>query len=356
MPDMIRTYYPIETKRTKKVGTCFFSDTPADSESMPNYDATTYMHHEYGLYSISRQAKFSYGKSITKRHKLLCLQETVKLNSEGIKPFWVLSEPNESSKLPKGFVWRNISSFEDKLINHENKEQDLINHISKISSHAENPFEFQKIMKRDLVAMGIFSDIEYGQWIKGLLDEGLLDITTDAKAPLISGTMGQDPILIFSQNLMKEESIRLTQRGWKLAYQLKSPLTTRQVFIAMAFTDSKGVEIPSDLRDTIKRTLNNLNWNGVLVDEVPHNDGVMDKIIASINESRFVIADLTYHKAGVYLEGGYAKGRNLPVIFSVKADFLQDCHFDVKHLNLIVWKDLEDLETKLTNRIKATIT
>lgn len=73
----------------------------------------------------------------------------------------------------------------------------------------------------------------------------------------------------------------------------------------------------------------------------------MDKVIASINEARFVVAELTHQKSGVYYEAGYAKGVGLPVIHVVSREDMARCHFDVKHLNLIVWNDFSDLKERL---------
>ncbi len=98
-----------------------------------------------------------------------------------------------------------------------------------------------------------------------------------------------------------------------------------------------------------------MGFQPLLVDEIHHNEGIMDKIIASINSSKFVVAELTYQKTGVYYEAGYAKGLGLPVIHIVKGEDLKNCHFDIKHLNLIVWNSLAELEDKLMNRIAATI-
>ena len=86
-----------------------------------------------------------------------------------------------------------------------------------------------------------------------------------------------------------------------------------------------------------------------------HNDGVMDKVIAMMVDSRFVIAELTHQKNGVYYEAGYAKGLGLPVIHIVSKEDKDKCHFDITHLNLIIWKDFKDLEEKLRNRIKGTL-
>jgi nucleoside 2-deoxyribosyltransferase len=106
---------------------------------------------------------------------------------------------------------------------------------------------------------------------------------------------------------------------------------------------------------SIKSTISSIGWNPVIVDEVEHNDGIMDKVLASINSSAFVVAELTYQKTGVYYEAGFAKGKGLPVIHIVNREDFDNCHFDVRHLNLIVWESLEELRGKLESRILATI-
>jgi nucleoside 2-deoxyribosyltransferase len=51
------------------------------------------------------------------------------------------------------------------------------------------------------------------------------------------------------------------------------------------------------------------------VDKAEFNDDITDEIIAGIKECRFVVADLTGYRDGVYFEAGYAKGLGKPVIF-----------------------------------------
>ncbi len=110
------------------------------------------------------------------------------------------------------------------------------------------------------------------------------------------------------------------------------------------------------MKDKIKNVLEaNKKWEPIIIDEIEHNDGIMDKVISGINDSRFVIAELTHQKSGVYYEAGYARGIGLPVIHIVKKSDLKSCHFDVKHLNLITWDTLSELAEKLEHRIKATI-
>ena len=56
------------------------------------------------------------------------------------------------------------------------------------------------------------------------------------------------------------------------------------------------------------------------VDIVPHIDRIDAKIQAEIKESRFLVADVTGQRQGVYFEAGYAMGLGLPVVWTVRKD------------------------------------
>ena len=97
------------------------------------------------------------------------------------------------------------------------------------------------------------------------------------------------------------------------------------------------------------------------------NDDITDAIIAEIKECRFVVADLSGYRGGVYYEAGYAKGLGKPVIFTCRRDWFdgetdgqgtrikERVHFDINHMNIIVWETPEELKKKLINRIRSTI-
>jgi len=93
------------------------------------------------------------------------------------------------------------------------------------------------------------------------------------------------------------------------------------------------------------------------VDESPHNEGIVDKIMALIRQSKFLIADLSGNKDGVYYEAGFAKGLERPVIFTCEEQYFSSIHFDVRHLNFLKWnKDkIEDAVESLKWRIEGTI-
>lgn len=83
--------------------------------------------------------------------------------------------------------------------------------------------------------------------------------------------------------------------------------------------------------------------------------GITDQIMTEIRKSRFVIADYTGQKAGVYFEAGFALGLGLTVIPTCRSDEISNLHFDIRHLNTLVWNDEKELGSKLTQRISAIV-
>ena len=77
--------------------------------------------------------------------------------------------------------------------------------------------------------------------------------------------------------------------------------------------------------------------------------------MTEIKNSRFVVADATNQRPGVYFEAGYAMGLGLPVLWSVREDDLQNVHFDAQQYNYIIWRAADDLEQQLYNRVSAVI-
>ncbi|MFM2058599.1 MAG: hypothetical protein RLY71_2984 [Pseudomonadota bacterium] len=93
------------------------------------------------------------------------------------------------------------------------------------------------------------------------------------------------------------------------------------------------------------------------LDYTEYNHSIDDEIIAAIRRARFVVADLTGHRGGVYYEAGFAHGLGLPVIFMLREDAQGDVHFDVRQQNFILWRpdDLPGACRRLTQRIRATL-
>jgi hypothetical protein len=83
--------------------------------------------------------------------------------------------------------------------------------------------------------------------------------------------------------------------------------------------------------------------------------GITDEIMAEIRRSRFVVADYTGQVNGVYFETGFALGLGLAVIPTCRKDEVSKLHFDIKHLNTLLWDTPAELVEGLNRRIRAVV-
>jgi hypothetical protein len=128
--------------------------------------------------------------------------------------------------------------------------------------------------------------------------------------------------------------------------------TPGKCFVAMSFEESLNPAYHQGIYLAVK---NDCQMDPVRIDLVRHNDNIVDKIIAEIRSSQFMVADFTGQRGGVYFEAGFAKGLGRPVIWTCREDDFKNIHFDIAQFSHIIWKDPADLRTRLADRIKATI-
>jgi len=171
---------------------------------------------------------------------------------------------------------------------------------------------------------------------------------------------------ISAQNTSSSENIQLTPPGWLRVAELEAQRVGdigAQAFVAMWFGNN------SDLfegrrscdwsleafRRGFEPGVERAGYRARRIDLKQYNDDVTDEIIAEIRGSRFVVADFTRHRPGVYYETGFARGLGLPVIFTCHQTEMKNAHFDTNHFNHVEWSSLEELSEKLRNRIVATL-
>jgi len=140
--------------------------------------------------------------------------------------------------------------------------------------------------------------------------------------------------------------------GWRRYEKSKEiNINSKKVFVAMNFKK----ELDYIFSDAVEPACDECGFYAIRVDAVEHNQKICDKIISEIRSSRFLVADFTEQRYGVYFEAGYAYGLGLPVIWTCKKGDEDKLHFDTRQYNHIIWEDAKDLKEKLVNRIKATI-
>jgi hypothetical protein len=91
------------------------------------------------------------------------------------------------------------------------------------------------------------------------------------------------------------------------------------------------------------------------IDNKEHANKICDEIIVEIRRSRFVVADFTGQRNGVYYEAGFAAGLPIQVIWTCRKDHFADLHFDIRQYSCIDWQTPAELRNRLHNRIVALI-
>lgn len=147
-------------------------------------------------------------------------------------------------------------------------------------------------------------------------------------------------------------TIRLTPEGWLRVLELeKTQRDSDQAFVAMWFDNSLDDIWENGFKPALKAT----GFHPYRVDRDEHNDKIDDRIVAEIRRSGLLVADFTGHRGGVYFEAGFAMGLGIPVIWTCKKSDIDDAHFDTRQYNHITWNDSAEIESKLIQRIAATI-
>jgi nucleoside 2-deoxyribosyltransferase-like protein len=146
---------------------------------------------------------------------------------------------------------------------------------------------------------------------------------------------------------------KITPAGWARIHELQQGRGTGNIgFIAMWFDPSVKPAF-----EAICKAIAAAGYDPVRLDQVEHNNQIDDEIIARIRGSKFLVADLTGHRGGVYFEAGFALGLGIPVVWLCREDDLDNVHFDNRQYNFIVWREdrQAELQKRLTLRIEATL-
>lgn len=150
------------------------------------------------------------------------------------------------------------------------------------------------------------------------------------------------------------EYLAISPAGWDYLESLKQVNPDSQIgFCAMWFADP----MRSLWDQAIEGAIRDSGYQPLVMFKYEHNNRIDDEIVALIRRSRFVVADFTGQRGGVYFEAGYASGLALPVIWTCREDDLENIHFDNRQYNFITWRhdQLPDFRHALRNRIEATL-
>jgi len=139
-------------------------------------------------------------------------------------------------------------------------------------------------------------------------------------------------------------------RGWERLEEIKrTGRSSNRAFVAMWF--DKGTD---DLyNQAIKPAIEKARYDPLRVDKHEHVNRIDDEIIGQIKRSRFMVADFTGQRYGVYFEAGMMSGLGRTVIWMCDKKELGQLHFDVRQFNFIDYESLAEAHDRLYYRILA---
>lgn len=146
----------------------------------------------------------------------------------------------------------------------------------------------------------------------------------------------------------------IAPKGWTAADEMRRGFVpSDEAFVAMPFHPIFDELFTMGLHRGIRAA----GYDPKRIDRVHHNNRIDDEIIARIRRCKFLVADFSLNRGGIYFEAGFALGLGRPVIWTAREDRLKRVHFDTRQYNFVLWREgqLDQFADALRNRIEATI-
>jgi hypothetical protein len=180
-------------------------------------------------------------------------------------------------------------------------------------------------------------------------DYPLLGATASSEVGALLHALSEYGYVSLNYTLAKTR-VAVTVNGWRhYEENQRAGRESSLVFVAMWF-DKQTDRL---YEDAILPAIKSCGYEPLRVDRHEHTNRIDDEIIGQIRRSRFMVADFTGQRHGVYFETGLMAGLGRNVIWTCRQEELADVHFDVRQYNFIAWDSVEDARTRLHNRILA---
>jgi hypothetical protein len=189
------------------------------------------------------------------------------------------------------------------------------------------------------------------------------DVTGDLEIQGVSYSQDRDEVVTLIEILGDARYLKYPQKGIVSVVNMSvkgllaaealsaSGANSAQGFVAMWFDKSMDDVWVNGFDPAIRAA----GFRPQRIDTKEYVGGISDEIMAEIRRSRFVVADYTGHRQGVYFEAGFALGLGLTVIPTCRSYDIPKLHFDIRHLNTLSWNTPSDLADSLNKRIRALI-
>jgi hypothetical protein len=145
----------------------------------------------------------------------------------------------------------------------------------------------------------------------------------------------------------REEGRKRPPRQETIEAEVISEPAKKHVFVAMPFSEEFQDIYEFGIYEPIRRC----GYICERVDEPLFTGDILQRITGRISSAEFVVAELTGARANVYLEVGYAWGKNIPVITLAREG--EKLHFDVSTHRCIFYRTIGQLAKELEKLIRS---
>jgi nucleoside 2-deoxyribosyltransferase len=314
----------------EEIKNCFFCGYDAEADFLPQIGGSTRYECEYcGTYI---------------------------LDSRG---FGVLANDENKFKMACVLNERRLKGFGGIALDDETKKEDLVCGYPRISVNellAQFPQTAGEFLNRILLNLSRLAPRPFSEIpLDFRKPDNLYLFTQDPNECLtILDELSEQGLIRNGDSSMHEKREILTSRSWEIIENMQhSAIESKQAFVAMWFDESMN----DYYKDGIKKAIEDAGYLPLRIDLKEFNNKICDELIAEIKRSKFLVADFSGLRSGVFFEAGFAKGLGREVICTIRKEDVEKLkeHFDTRQYNHIVYDSPEDLQQKLYNRIGATI-
>jgi nucleoside 2-deoxyribosyltransferase len=278
------------------------------------------------------------------------------LDSQG---FDILREDENIFKMACVLNERRLKGFGGIALDDETKKEELVCGHPRISVNellAQFPQTAGEFLNRILLNLGRLAPRPFSEiTLNFKKPDNLYLFTKDTgECMTILKELSEQGLIRDGNSTLKELRKILTLRGLEIIENLQNySIDSKQAFVAMWFDQ----QMDDHYKDGIKKAIEKAGYKAVKINLQDFNGKICDEIIAEIKRAKFLVADFSGLRSGVFFEAGFAKGLGREVIFIVRKADVEELklHFDTRQYNHIVYDSSEDLYKKLYNRICATI-
>ncbi len=150
-----------------------------------------------------------------------------------------------------------------------------------------------------------------------------------------------------------DTGVGLSMVGWEHLETIKRQgRSSSRAFVAMWFDEGTKQIYESAIHPAIIEA----GYEPLRIDQHEHVNRIDDEIIGQIRRSRYMVADFTGQRPGVYFEAGLMLGLGRQVIWMCSNQELTregGLHFDVRQFNFIAYESAAEAKKRLYDRILA---